>query len=95
MGISLDLLDLQCGARILYLAKADETFTEYELDYILFAKTQVAAFEINPDEVKNFDYVSLKDIDDFVAEKKKNNEEEGITPWFDLIMENKLKTWWQ
>jgi hypothetical protein len=44
MGIDLDLLDVQCGARILYLAKADEVFTEYELDYIIFAKKQVGQF---------------------------------------------------
>lgn len=84
MGITLDLLDIQCGARILYLAKADETFTEYELDYIVFAKKQVGTFQVNTDEVKNHDFVSLKDLDDFVAEKKQN--EEGITPWFELIM---------
>jgi isopentenyldiphosphate isomerase len=52
------------------LAKADETFTEYELDYIVFAKKQVGSFQVNTDEVKNFDFVSLKDLDDFVAEKK-------------------------
>lgn len=70
MGIKLDLLDIQCGARILYLAKADDTFTEYELDYIVFAKKQVEPFEVNTDEVKNYDFVSLKDIDDFIVEKK-------------------------
>ena len=44
MGIDLDLLDVQCGARILYLAKADDVFTEYELDYIIFAKKQLGHF---------------------------------------------------
>ena len=93
MGIHLDLLDLQCGARILYMAQADQTFTEYELDYIIFAKKQLSSFEVNPDEVKSFDFVSLKDLDDFVAEKKSNGEE--ITPWFKLIMESKLIPWWK
>ena len=68
MGIDLDLLDVQCGARILYLAKADEVFTEYELDYIIFAKKQVGQFQVNSDEVKNHEYVHLRDLDDFISE---------------------------
>jgi isopentenyldiphosphate isomerase len=43
--------------------------------------------------LKNFDFVSLKDLDDFVAEKRSNGEE--ITPWFKLIMESKLIPWWK
>jgi isopentenyldiphosphate isomerase len=44
MGIDLNLLDLECGARILYYAEADSRFAEYELDYIIFAKAQVGSF---------------------------------------------------
>ena len=56
MGIE-DLAPEQitCGAKILYYADACDTFAEYELDYILFAKvTEVAQFEVNVDEVKNY-----------------------------------------
>ncbi len=66
MGIDLNLLDLHCGARILYMAPADETFAEYELDYIIFAKINAGNFKVNPDEVKSFEYVSLTDIDQFL-----------------------------
>lgn len=44
MGIDFNLLDLECGARILYYAEADSRFAEYELDYIIFAKTDVGTF---------------------------------------------------
>jgi isopentenyl-diphosphate delta-isomerase len=88
MGIDLKLLDLQCGSRILYYADADDKFTEYELDYIIFAKTNVGQFKVNPDEVKNYEYVSLRELDDFMQEKVSNGED--FTPWFKLIQKAKL-----
>ena len=62
MGINLNLLDVHCGARILYMAKADETFAEYELDYIIFAKINPGDFKVNSDEVSNYEFVNLKDL---------------------------------
>ena len=93
MNINLDLLDLNCGARILYYAPADPTFAEHELDYIIFAKKQLPHFEPNPDEVKNSEWVGLNDLADFIAEKEGHGE--GITPWFRLIAESELPRWWK
>ena len=93
MGINLELMDLQCGSRILYQADADDKFVEYELDYIIFAKKNVGTFQVNKDEVKGFEFISLKDFDDFVKERMQLNE--GVTPWFNLIKQTKLKFWWQ
>jgi isopentenyldiphosphate isomerase len=70
----------------LYHANADETFAEYELDYIIFAKKHVGEFIPNPDEVKNFEWVSRKDVPEFLAERSASGED--ITPWFRLINES-------
>ena len=70
MGIKLSLFDVQCGARILYYAQACETFAEYEMDYIIFAKKEVGQFQINPDEVDSYDFIKLRDLDDFILDKK-------------------------
>ena len=92
LGIGLDLLDLHCGARILYEAPADETFMEYELDYIIFAKVEAGGFELNPTEVMATEYVGLRDLDDFLADKARHGEQ--VTPWFKLIKNSKLPEWW-
>lgn len=88
LGISLDLLDLTCGSRILYQALADDMFQEYELDYIVFAKKQVGDFAPNPDEVQAHEWVSQRDFGDFIQDK-------AITPWFELIMQAELPRWWR
>lgn len=69
MGIELNLHELFCGARILYMAEADSNFCEYELDYIIFAKIAVQEFKPNKDEVKNWEFVGYKDLEDFVKER--------------------------
>lgn len=66
MNVELDLVDLQCGSRILYYAPADETFAEHELDYIIFAKKDLPVVEPNADEVKATEWVGLRDLDDFI-----------------------------
>ena len=46
MGINdLRIDQLKCVSKILYYADSDETFAEYELDYIIFAKTNVQQFQ--------------------------------------------------
>ena len=50
--------DLHVGARILYHANACDTFAEYELDYIIFAKKDIQ-FKANPDEIKETKYVEI------------------------------------
>ena len=68
MGIKdLEIGDLKCGSRILYYAPACETFAEYELDYIIFAKKDIdLSFEINQKEVSASEWVSRKDLLDFM-----------------------------
>jgi isopentenyldiphosphate isomerase len=44
--------DLHVGSRILYYADGCETFAEYELDYIIFAKKNIEHTP-NKDEIKD------------------------------------------
>ena len=67
LGFQLDLLDVTCGARILYSADCDEEFTEYELDYIVFSKKHLGQLDsINKDEVIDTEWVSLRDLSEFM-----------------------------
>lgn len=85
---------ITCGAKILYYADSCEKFAEYELDYILFAKVaEIAPYKVNTDEVKNNEWVGLRDIDDFLNERLTRHGE-GITPWFKLLKDKKLHDWW-
>jgi len=43
--------------------------------------------------VKNYEWVSRKDVPDFLAERSANGED--ITPWFRLINESELTKWWE
>ena len=47
----------------------------------------VKEFTPNPDEVKNHEFVSREDLDDFLQERK-DRDGEQVTPWFNLIKEN-------
>ena len=76
----------------MYKAIADETFLEYELDYIVFAKLEPGNFKPNPTEVKATEFVGRRDLDDFLKERESRGE--NITPWFKLIKESKLPEWW-
>ena len=95
LGFELDLHDLTCGARILYSADCDEEFTEYELDYIVFSKKSLGQLDsINENEVINTEWVSLRDLSEFMEEKQ--HEGEDFTPWFKLIQgSGMLERWWQ
>ena len=85
--------DLHIGARILYHANANETFAEYELDYIIFAKKDVA-FKANDDEIKATTYVAKDELAGFLKERKEKFGEE-MTPWFGLLLEKSdLMAWW-
>ena len=53
-------------SKILYYADSDETFAEYELDYIIFAKTDVQEFKQNVDEVQAIKWVSIDTLDTFL-----------------------------
>jgi len=76
--------------RIHYLAPSDGTWGEHEVDYILIIRTDVD-LEINSNEVKAVQYLSLDEL----KTKFKNPGDWKFTPWFKLISENLLFTWWQ
>jgi isopentenyldiphosphate isomerase len=58
--------DMTVVSRILYYADACETFAEYELDYIIFAKKDIEKFNVNEDEVMDTRYVSLEELESFI-----------------------------
>ncbi|XP_039269370.2 isopentenyl-diphosphate Delta-isomerase 1-like [Styela clava] len=95
LGISAEqfpLKNINYVTRILYKAPCSDTFGEHEIDYVLFAKGNVDV-NINENEVSEVTYVPYGGMDAFV----KNCESRGIsiTPWFKLIMESQLNTWWR
>ena len=95
MGINdLEIEKLKCVSKILYYADSDDTFAEYELDYIIFAKTDVKQFQHNQDEVKAIKWVDIDGLDKFLDVRREQHGED-ITPWFRMLKENKLKDWWQ
>ena len=89
----LSLDDLHVGSRILYYANGCDNFAEYELDYIIFCQKDIP-HNPNPDEIMATEYVSLANFDDFIASRKLDHNE-TITPWFKLLTERSLKTWWR
>ena len=96
LGINdLAVEQITCGGKILYYADACDNFAEHELDYILFAKVDsLAPYEINDDEVKAAEWVARTDLDAFIEDRKKRYDED-ITPWFRLLKNRKLDTWWR
>ena len=48
---------------------------------------------MNKDEVKDVAYVGYLEFEDFLAEKLKKGE--PMTPWFKLLKESKLMSWWK
>lgn len=81
--------------RILYAAESGSggVWGEHELDYILFYKAAAVSVDPNPNEVKAVEFVSLNELDHFLADQQKAGN--GITPWFKHISETFLKHWWQ
>ena len=72
LGITdLGVEDLHVGSRILYYADGCNTFAEYELDYIIFARKDIR-FSPNKDEIKNTKYVSLSEFEPFLKERLSN-----------------------
>ena len=97
LGYELDL-DLVYLTRIFYQARNipdDGVFGESEIDYIIFAKHKqtpqldlVADFQLNKNEVKQIQSMTLKDCEELV--------EKGLaTPWFArIVKEGLLANWW-
>jgi len=76
--------------RIHYCSAYDDIWAEHEIDYILFIKANVTINE-NPNEVKNYCYISQGKLSSFLASLEKQNI--PITPWFRLIVDNFLSHW--
>lgn len=74
--------------RIHYLAPSSGPWGEHEIDYILFIKSD-PHLDINPNEVKDSRYVTASELRDMFADKSLT-----FTPWFKLICESYLFTWW-
>jgi len=74
--------------RIIYKSLGDGLWGEYEVDYILFLQKDVT-IDPNPDEVSEVSFVARDDLDDFLQSLKA-----PVTPWFRLIVENRLRLWW-
>ncbi|CAI5673863.1 isopentenyl-diphosphate Delta-isomerase 1 isoform X1 [Oreochromis niloticus] len=77
--------------RIHYKAQSDGVWGEHEIDYILFVQKDV---DLNPDpnEIKSHCYVSKEELKEMLGKAKRKELE--ITPWFSLIAETFLFTWW-
>lgn len=75
--------------RIHYRAPGDHHWGEHEIDYILFLQKDGITINPNPDEVSEISWVSRNNIKNFVE-----TVESPLTPWFKLILEHKLLSWW-
>ncbi|XP_078088912.1 isopentenyl-diphosphate Delta-isomerase 1 [Mustelus asterias] len=77
--------------RIHYKAQSDGIWGEHEIDYIIFIQKDVT-LEPDPNEIQSYCYVTKDELKDLL-EKAENNKVK-ITPWFKLIAEKFLFTWW-
>ncbi|XP_023301076.2 isopentenyl-diphosphate Delta-isomerase 1 [Lucilia cuprina] len=74
--------------RIHYANTGDGTWGEHEIDYILFLQKDVD-LKPNLNEVSEVRYIKRQHIDDEIK-----TFDAPLTPWFELILKNRLKLWW-
>lgn len=77
--------------RIHYKAPFDEIWGEHEIDYILIIQADVD-LNINQNEVMDTKYVSKEELKELIASA--NQKGVKITPWFQLIVDKFLYSWW-
>ncbi len=77
--------------RIHYKATSCDTWGEHEIDYILIAQRDIQ-MDVNPNEVKSVQYVTQANLDQLLKEAGDGHVK--ITPWFKLICERFLYSWW-
>ncbi|XP_072364374.1 isopentenyl-diphosphate Delta-isomerase 1 isoform X2 [Scyliorhinus torazame] len=77
--------------RIHYKAQSDGIWGEHEIDYIIFIQKDVS-LKPDPNEIQSYCYVTKDELKNLL-EKAENNKVK-ITPWFKLIAEKFLFTWW-
>lgn len=95
LGVEADKLkveDILYLTRILYAAPSSGEWGEHELDYILLARGD-PVIKPNKDEVQDFAWVKRTEIGDFLSDLDSRSVE--ITPWFKLISQKLLNTWWE
>ncbi|MES1909286.1 MAG: hypothetical protein MHM6MM_002049 [Cercozoa sp. M6MM] len=97
LGIPADTFsnnDFHFITRLHYKAVQDETWSEHEIDYVLFIQADVQ-FKPNPNEVMDARYFSKDELVAFVDDVEAGKHGElKITPWFRLIMKNFLFPHW-
>jgi isopentenyl-diphosphate Delta-isomerase len=82
--------EFQFLTKILYQSKYDETWGEFELDYIFILKhSKNFHYNINPEEVKDVQYVNQQKLKEILK-----NENLLKTPWFRMIANHFLFEWW-
>ncbi|OMJ15581.1 Isopentenyl-diphosphate Delta-isomerase 1 [Smittium culicis] len=98
LGIPLDQINIdqfKYLTRIHYKSASDDKWVEHEIDYILFLKAKVD-LNINPNEVRSYKYVSENDLKQLFKDSETASLSEPIliTPWFKIIYNNFLSSWW-
>ena len=72
--------------RMLYRARADDTWVEHEMDHIICLRADVKPAP-NPNEIAEARWVTE-------AELRAQLASAAIGPWFRLIAERLLPAWW-
>ena len=94
LGIDLDKkgFQLELVSKVLYRARFDEYWGEYELDYLIFVKVREKELEIgfNKEEINDVKWIDEGSVRKFV------NGGERITPWFHrIVMQTEFTRWWK
>jgi len=88
LGLRVRAEDMTCVARILYRAACDAEWEEWELDHILCMHAPAeAALAPNPEEVCEARWVTRSELAAL-------HRESSLSPWFALMAEHMLHSWW-
>ncbi|MCG9880737.1 MAG: isopentenyl-diphosphate Delta-isomerase [Bacteroidia bacterium] len=77
--------ELKLHQTFIYKAPFDNGLTEHELDHV-FIGTYNQDPHINPEEVNDFHWISLSELD-----QQLRNQPEKFTVWFKMIMDNYVR----
>ncbi len=77
--------ELQLHQTFIYKAPFENGLTEHELDHV-FIGTYNQDPHINPEEVNDFHWISLSELD-----QQLRNQPEKFTVWFKMIMDNYVR----
>ncbi|KAG0027616.1 isopentenyl-diphosphate delta-isomerase idi1 [Podila clonocystis] len=83
--------------RIHYMAPSDETWGEHEIDYILFMRPQhkeLVDMKPSPNEVRDVCWVTKDELKVLLEQGVTPGSGIIVTPWFKLICDNFLFSWW-